>query len=457
MSEVSAQDQNGVGRRRFLSGVGATSAVALGGLGATRAAAASGRGSGRDNTGHLRFGANYTPSKSWWHTWIDFDSASVRRDLQQISGLGLDHVRVFCTWPIFQPARTLISEQSTDRLLELLDLADTADLDVEVDVLQGHISGFEFFPSWTVTNNERDLFTNPDVLHAQRALFRSLGERLRDHPRFLGFNLGNEMNLLVDEENTSAEQITHWTDTLLAECRNVAPQALHTHCEYDAAFFSEGHPFTPELIAHSGALSTVHSWVFGGAAQQHGGLGTGSVHFAEYLVELVKAYHSDTERPVWVQEVGAPLIDQEGTVLVPADDVPQFTEATVRNALDCSHVWGVTWWCSHDVNPRLPDYTKLEYSLGLLDNDGKPKPVGRKFAELAAEFRAEPPRPQPRSTGLVFAGDRDAAGPRGEYFNAYMRAVDKGLRPAVVLESASGDQDYLNRRGITELVRTDEV
>lgn len=43
----------------------------------------------------LRFGANYTPSRGWFHHWLDFDLDEVRADLDSIAALGLDHIRVF--------------------------------------------------------------------------------------------------------------------------------------------------------------------------------------------------------------------------------------------------------------------------------------------------------------------------------------------------------------------------
>jgi hypothetical protein len=62
----------------------------------------------------MRFGANYTPSKHWWHTWLDFEPDSIRRDLDQLAGLGLDHVRVFPIWPVFQPNRGVVREKAVE-------------------------------------------------------------------------------------------------------------------------------------------------------------------------------------------------------------------------------------------------------------------------------------------------------------------------------------------------------
>ena len=33
----------------------------------------------------LRFGVNYTPSKKWLYSWVDWDSAAILDDLQTIA------------------------------------------------------------------------------------------------------------------------------------------------------------------------------------------------------------------------------------------------------------------------------------------------------------------------------------------------------------------------------------
>ena len=78
----------------------------------------------------MRFGANYTPSRHWWHIWLDFDTPGttdgICRDLDAIAALGLDHVRVFASWPVFQPNRGVVRPRAVAQLVELLRLAAAA-------------------------------------------------------------------------------------------------------------------------------------------------------------------------------------------------------------------------------------------------------------------------------------------------------------------------------------------
>lgn len=396
----------------------------------------------------LRFGVNYTPRRGWFHSWQDFDPAHAREDLDQIAGLGLDHVRVFHLWPLLQPNRNLIRPAAVDQLVQLVDLAGEAGLDVLVDGVQGHLSSFDFYPEWTRSWHHRNVFTDPDAIEAQAELLRTLGRALAGRPHLLGLQLGNELNNLVEHNPVTPAEVDHYLDTLLAAARaGLGEQGLVTHSAYDAAWYGDDHPFTPEASARKGDLTTVHPWVFSGdCARRYGPRSPQVLHLAEYGTELAKAYATDPARPVWVQETGAPEPH------IPAADAPEFARATVRNASDCEGLWGVTWWCSHDVDRSLADFPELEYTLGLFDSTGRPKPI----AEALAEAIGEPHSPQPRDTALVLdctPGTRSVSGPGGEYFEAWMRLRTEGLRPAVVLAERAEDEGYLATRGIKEVVQ----
>ncbi len=402
----------------------------------------------------MRFGVNYTPSVGWFHHWLDFDLDDVRADLDSLAGLGLDHIRVFPLWPVFQPNRALVRPRAVDQLVSLVDAAGDRGLDVVVDGLQGHLSSFDFRPSWTVTWHRRNLFTDPAVVSGQAHYLRTLAEALRDRPNFIGMSLGNEFNQFSDKPHPDADPVgvdeaADWLTGLLAACESGAPGGFHTHCEYDAVWYQDGHPFTPAHAARLGAATNVHSWVFNGTVQRYGPLSTASVRHAEYQVELAAAWAVDPARPVWLQEVGAP------SPHVPADLVPEFATQTIHNVLTCSSLWGVTWWCSHDVSRELADFPELEYSLGLLTSDREVKPMARRIAAVIAERRSL----EPRQTALVLdVGDertapgRSTCGPGGEFFEAWMALADKGVRAAVVLASQAGDTEHLAARGITDVV-----
>lgn len=410
-------------------------------------------------SGAPRFGANYTPAQGWFHHWLDFDLDAVRTDLDALAALGLDHVRVFPIWPYFQPNRTLIRPRAVEQLVQLADAAAERGLDVNVDGLQGHLSSFDFLPAWTQTWHRRNLFTDPDVVAGQAAYLRTLAAALADRPNFIGMTIGNEINQFSagphpDPDRITEEQAESWLRTVLAACEEGAPGKLHLHAEYDAAWYQADQPFTPGQAARLGAVTAVHSWVFNGTAQRHGRTGTATRAHAAYLIELSKAWALDPHRPVWLQEVGAPA------PLIPAEHAAAFTEETIEAALDCRDVWGVTWWCSHDVSRDLADFPELEYSLGLLTNDGQVKPAGAAVARIAKEWRGRTYAPAPRTTAVVVDDAmerRVECAPGGAVFEAFARLTQDGVRPTAVLASRAADAEHLAARGITEVVTPEEV
>jgi hypothetical protein len=407
---------------------------------------------GFERAGRLRFGVNYTPSRHWFHSWYDMDLDAARRDLDQIAALGADHIRAFCLWPVFQPNAAFVNPRAVDDLRALVDAAAAAGLDVTVDAIQGHLSSFDFLPSWVVTWHEANLFTDPRVRAAQAHYLRTLGAALADRPNVVGYQLGNELDNLVARNPATAGQVDAYLDDLLAAASEALPDRLVTHSAYDAAFYTDGHPFTPQQCARKGGMTTVHPWVFSAdCARRYGPLSVAATHLAGYLIELAKAYATDPARRVWVQEAGAPQPH------VPAGDAAAFTEATLRNVATCTDVPAVTWWCSHDVDPALADFPELEYTLGLIDLAGRTKPAGRAVAGLIREYAADPPVPVRRDTALVFDGgdldSRSASAPGGSFFDAWMAHAAAGERLVVVLARDTGDTDLLAARGITTLAR----
>ena len=396
----------------------------------------------------LRFGVNYVPSKNWWYSWMDWDASSIREDLQAIASLGMDHIRIQCLWPVFQPNASYVSEAALDRLHELLDLADEAKLDVEVTVLDGWLSGFVFNPSW---KGNRNMFTDSDVIAAEVLLYRTIAHRISKHPRFMGFDLGNELGVMVQFGGGPEPDICDaWSTDMLALCEELAPGKFHVSgTDHRHWFGTTG--FSRPHIATAGGVTSLHTWVeFTGALKHYGPLDIGSLHLGEYSIELAKAYHTDLNRPVWLQEFGA------SAEWMPRADIPTFAEATIRNSATCDHLWRFTWWCSHDINKKFAEFLPLEYDLGLFDSHNNIKPTGELLAKLIREFHAQTPATIKRPQALV-CREEEFVTPEGEetawaFGKRYMDAIAQGIRPAVVLESRAHDTDYLKSRGIEELI-----
>ncbi|EWS79572.1 hypothetical protein BF93_12845 [Brachybacterium phenoliresistens] len=387
-------------------------------------------------------GANYTPRIGWFHSWADLDPALVDEDMAQIAQLGLDHVRIFPLWPLLQPNRTLISSRAVQDVLTVVDIAGRHGLAVSVDLLQGHLSSYDFLPAWVSTWHRRNLFTDPLVLAAQQQLARVLGTELADRPHVSGMTLGNEIGQFAvsyhpDRHDTSDEQATAWTRDLLAVVDEVLPGRRNHHSFDDCLWFKDDHPFTPADAVLLGASTTVHSWVFTGAGQALGEGHPGLALFGRYLTEVASAWNralGQADRKVWLQEIGAPV------PWVAPQDAAEFADASVRTALGNPDVEAVTWWCSHDVHRDLADFPEVEYSLGLFDAEGRLKPIGEAYGAIARELRdgasagagADASPAASTAAPVVLEGmdragsDRSRLSPKGDIFRTWAEAALDG-------------------------------
>lgn len=402
----------------------------------------------------MRFGVNYTPSKNWWYSWLDWDQKSVAHDLQAIAALGFDHIRIQCLWPLFQPHINFVSETALHNLRAMLDLAGHAGLDVEVTVLNGWLSGYAFTPAWVEPKwkgEKRNIFTDPEIVEAEKLLFQMIAEEVGRHPRFLGFDLGNELGVLQQRDfPVEMSAADRWAQEMLAYCERLAPGRFHVNGVDHTHWFSN-YGFSRDNLANTGAATVLHAYIlFTGALERYGYQGVGSLHLAEYCIELARAYQRDLRRPVWLQEFGA------SSEWMPAGYIPEFAERTIRNAATCAGLWGFTWWSSHNLNPRLKGFAKLEYDLGLLDNANRVKPAGQLVAKLIREFHHRPPEILPRPVALVISDQLLSARPYPPQWTIakpFMDLIAQGVRPAIVLENRLKDAQYLKSRGITEFVR----
>ncbi len=422
----------------------------LTGTGALLASASGPPAPKRKHRRRVRFGVNYVPSKNWWYTWGDWDRDSIRHDLDDVAALGVDHIRIQLLWPYFQPNAQYVSAQHVARLVSLLDDAHARSLDVEVTVLDGQLSGFLFTPAFLIDNQDGhigNIIVDTKLMAVQKRLFAALAREVASHSGFMGFDISNEVYWFTQPLHMkyTPAQGDAWMSQLLAYCEEIAPGKFHVNgvdkYPYEA---SQPNAFTRHALARTGSASCVHPWAgFSPVFQKHGPTSTAATHYAEFFLQYMQAFSQDGNRTLWIEEDGC------SKQWMPESLIPDWAQASVRNAVSCDNLFGLTWWCSHDVNPRFSGFNTLEYDLGLYTNDRRLKPLGRTFASLVAEFDRRPPAVLERPHALVIADNAGA----DDVFERYMQAVRNGMRAQFVLESRTSDRAYLQRRGIATLHR----
>lgn len=409
------------------------------------------------DTTRRRFGVNYTPRRGWFHSWLDFNPNEVAEDLDAIAGLNLDHVRIFPLWPLLQPSRTLIRPAAVADIRTVVELAAERDLVVSLDVLQGHLSSFDFLPSWLTSWHRRGLFTDPAVIDAEINLVEALGTALADLQNFSGLTVGNETNQFAepghpDRHAVTVDQMGEWLRQMDAAQHRAAPQVRHQHSFDSRAWFDDESPVLWQHATGIGDVTTVHSWVFTATEGLRDHEDPPLDALADYQVQLAAGAADTFGRPVWLQEIGAP------PPWIPAEAAADFVESAVTPVLSTPQFDGVTWWCSHDVDTALGDFPPLEYSLGLIASDGTVKPAGHRIGEIAAAERSEPTPPEPRRTAVKLApvtedgAGRCANAPGGPVWQAWLDLIQDGQPATLIRADLAADEHQLAGRGITNVV-----
>jgi hypothetical protein len=129
--------------------------------------------------------------------------------------------------------------------------------------------------------------------------------------------------------------------------------------------------------------ATIHCYPYWTGAVKYGGaMDPPSIKLIAGMATLVRAYAADPTKPVWCEEFNTCIesLDEAGQA--------KWLDLAVHNAIENGVTW-FTYWDSHDVNRQF-QFNPLEYSLGLLTNDGRVKQQGRVFKSLVDHYRRQP-------------------------------------------------------------------
>jgi len=339
-----------------------------------------------------RFGINYTPSRNWWFCWNDWNPDPIKRDLDAIAALGADHLRILLIWPFFQPNPKWVSTVHLDRLDQLVALMGERHLDALVTVFTGQLSGWYFLPPFNRLSD--GFFTDPVMLAAEELFVSELGRVLSRHDNLIGFDMGNEINTCWTAQTPVGDA---WMKRMYTLMSTALPDHLHVNGVDHHPWF-EDTTFSAKVLAEQ-RLPVMHCYPFWTGAMKYGGaMDPPSVKLLAAMAALIRSYAGTQQKPVWAGEFNTCI--QELT--------DQQQAEWLDNAVHAAIAEGVSWftyWDSHDVDRKF-DFNPLEYTLGLLTNDGRVKPAGRVFKQLADTYRGKavvfstaalPPPPSPHT------------------------------------------------------------
>lgn len=395
--------------------------------------------SGRETK--YRFGVNYVPSRNWFYSWQKLNFDDVKRDFEAISTLGVDHIRMHLRWDLFQLNGKYVAEDMLYSLRHILDIAEDYQLMVQVTVLDGWMSGFWFMPSFTW---DKHIFTDEEQIANQLFLLERISKIVGNHNSLMGIDLGNEINVYEMLRKYSIEEGDYWLSKVMAKTEKLFPGKRNVVGVDHQPWFADKQ-MSRKLLANVGNATSLHTWVAFTGALDYGYESEEAVCLQEYNIELANAYAENLERPVWIQEFGiSPLWISE-------DKFRSFLYETMMNATRSDNLWGYTFWCSHDVSRKFVGFNEAEYDLGLFDCENRLKPVGKIYKDcIDAIKNGDRPKELQKGSAIVIREQELFEGWKyGELFSDNIR---KGKHCKFVLESKVNDKQYLNSRGISELI-----
>jgi endo-1,4-beta-mannosidase len=323
-----------------------------------------------------RFGVNYTPSHNWWFCWNDWNPDPIKRDLDAIAALSADHLRILLIWPFFQPNPKWVSPAHLERLDQLVSLMAERRLDALITVFTGQLSGWFFLPPFNRLSN--GFYTNRVMLEAQELFVRELGRTLAPHSNVIGFDMGNELNTCWRGPTADGDA---WMARMFAQMNSALPGRLHVNGVDHFPWFTDD-TFSAKALAEQ-KMPVMHCYPFWTGAVRYGGaMDPPSVKLLAAMAALIRSYAGTQQRPEWAGEFNTCIKE------LTDDQQAEWLDKAVHAAIEQGVSW-FTYWDSHDVDRKF-DFNPLEYTLGLLTNDGRVKPAGRVFKQLAETYRGKP-------------------------------------------------------------------
>lgn len=343
--------------------------------------------------------------------WQRFDIEAIGDDIAQMKELGLDVVRFFLMWDAFQPEPNAMDSSSLLHFDAIIDRIGDAGMRAMPTLFCGHMSGVNWLPPWSlepqvsqgrfrtiaggavVEHSIGDFYANPELLRAQLFFARRVGERVRDHPAMLAWDLGNEFSNLRQPAtpNDAADWSARLTDALLETSGVGVTGGMH------GEDFDHDRNLRPSSIARPWTFATMHGYsVYSAFARDR--LDPNVVPF------LCQLQQSFSGKSVLFSEFGNPQCPAgadrvDGFACLDEAEMAEYARAVLER-LQARGALGAFWWCWADYDPSLasvPPFDRAPHELrfGVVRSDGTLKPVGAALKAFAIARREVVEAPAP--------------------------------------------------------------
>ncbi len=351
-------------------------------------------------------GFNYWPRNMAVYLFPDYDSKAVERDMQVISELGGNCVRMFIRWEDLNPSPGVINRETLEKFDDFLAQAEKYNVKVVPCILVGHMSGQDWFPDWFRLKDEgitpemnyqiiaqpprkkergkvRDFYRDPLSLENSKLQIKELLTRYKDNDTIISWDLSNENQ--------------YW----------MTPRTLEIGLNYVKEMF--------ELMRQ---LDPNHALTYGMGKPDEGGsnfISFGTRSFAQYhdyysvhvypywlypmadlIMDFYVVYRPAFEcclakmagMPVQLQEFGMSdyyLVGLDNEVA--SELIRGYYNVTLWDVILNEIRGGVLTWCFCDFLPALGernpyDHKRFELFYGVVDKDYSLKSSGEAFKKF---------------------------------------------------------------------------
>ena len=339
-------------------------------------------------TGKFFIGCNYWASHAGTAMWNDWCSDAIEEDFLLLSKHGVNVLRVFPLWSVFQPINLLrkhegipreyrfgedplpdtdtgkmgMSEKALSLFNEFCVLAEKYGLKLVVGLITGWMSGRLFVPP---ALEGRNIITDPTAIMWQTRFIRCFVDRFKDSPAIIAWDLGNECNCMGSVSISDESYI--WTSNMVGTIKS---------SDDKRPIVSGMHSLSPDglwQIQHQAELTdilTTHPYPIFTPHCDMEPLNT--IRTELHAVAETLYYRGIGGKPCFPEECGTigPFIGDDDT-----DAEFIRTNLFTLWAHDCM---GFMWWCANEqthLKTAPYDWNSCERELGLFTKEKTPKPV----------------------------------------------------------------------------------
>jgi hypothetical protein len=385
---------------------------------------------GAEGKPFVPFGANYFDPKTGWapKIWERYDHERVARQLGQMAEAGLNAIRVFLDIKCLNPAADEYSAKGFDTVDDMVKVAAKAGIRI---IFSG--------PNWWnggAPHRKGDPYTDPQQVDYTLALWRKIAARWGAEPTIMAWDLFNEP--MIGWPKESPVRLPLWrkhakdklgldagADLPQPETKGQDKKVWGEYLQFQEGLATEWVRRQCEALRQAGAKQMISVGLIQWAIPVllPGGLGMAcfnprklsphldymSIHFYPMLrdgkaglepeLALQRAYLEVVARAAYRPE--KPLVLEEfgwkGGKKAPGDEKawPEehqtlWGETLLAATAGCCSGW-LNWGYADAADP----HADISAATGLWTEDEKLKDWGKRFAALAAKYRADPPKYRP--------------------------------------------------------------